>query len=247
MTTRDLPRRVVRALVRRLGFDLIRYPTRRRTLEEAFEQLRRVGVRPATVIDVGVGQGTPELYRLFPRARFLLIEPVAEFEPKLRSIVERVEGEYALVAAASRGGSVRLRVAEDNLEASTVLDDPANKHRGLDREVGSARIDDLVSDRGFEPPFLVKVDTQGSELDVLSGAERTLRDTEAVVLEVSLFDFFKGMPQLADVVEFMKERGFVAYDFVGGHERPLDRALAQLDVVFVSEDGICRQTSRYSA
>jgi hypothetical protein len=55
------------------------------------------------------------------------------------------------------------------------------------------------------------------------------------------------MPQLADVVEFMKERGFVAYDFVGGHERPLDRALAQLDVVFVSEDRICRQTSRYSA
>jgi hypothetical protein len=39
---------------------------------------------------------------------------------------------------------------------------------------------------------------------------------------------------------------FVAYD-VSGCIAPLDPPLAQLDLVFVSENGVCRQTSRYSA
>jgi hypothetical protein len=43
----------------------------------------------------------------------------------------------------------------------------------------------------------------------------------------------------------MKDRGFVAYDLFGAHTRPLDGALAQVDIVFVKERGRFRQSHVY--
>ncbi len=189
---RDSLKRAGRRAVRALGFDLIRYPTRRRTLGEAFEQLRRVGLQPATVIDVGVGDGTWELYEAFADAQFLLVDPVAEFEHVMGRALQRVKGDYAIVAAAAQRGTVLLRVAEDDPQASTMFHDQSSPHKWTEREVPAVPLDDLVLERGFGPPFLMKVDTQGAELEALAGAERTLKQTDAVTLEISLFQFYRG-------------------------------------------------------
>ena len=48
--------------------------------------------------------------------------------------------------------------------------------------------------------YLIKVDVQGAELDVLRGAIETLNETELVILEVSMFEFMVNLPQFYDVV-----------------------------------------------
>lgn len=78
---------------------------------------------------------------------------------------------------------------------------------------------------------------QGAELDVLEGSHKSLHKTEVIVLEVSMFQFMKEAPEFSDVIFYMKEHGFVAYDIVLGLDRPLDNALGQIDVVFVKENG----------
>jgi hypothetical protein len=90
------------------------------------------------------------------------------------------------------------------------------------------------------------VDVQGTELRVLAGARRTLLETEAVVLEVTLFGTMIGGPQLYDVVSQMKAYGFVVYDIFGFNYRPFDGALAQVDMVFVREQGYFRQSHVFS-
>ena len=59
-----------------------------------------------------------------------------------------------------------------------------------------------------------------------------------MLLEVSLFQFYQGGPQFFEVVKFMKDLGFVVYDFFDAHHRLIDGALAQLDVAFVKESGL---------
>ena len=81
---------------------------------------------------------------------------------------------------------------------------------------------------------------------MLAGAPATLQRTEMVIAEVSLFRFFAGGPLLHDVVAFMRCNGFVIYDIAGHLRRPLDGALAQLDLVFVREDGPFRQHHEYA-
>jgi hypothetical protein len=53
-------------------------------------------------------------------------------------------------------------------------------------------------------------------------------------------------PQLYEIVQWMKDHGFVAYDLFGGQNRPLDGALAQMDLVFVKEKGFLRKYHHYA-
>ena len=66
------------------------------------------------------------------------------------------------------------------------------------------------------------------------------------VLEVSMFEFMVGAPQFYDVISYMKERDFVAFDIIHGWNRPLDNALGQIDVVFVKDEGMFRRDHSYS-
>ncbi len=71
---------------------------------------------------------------------------------------------------------------------------------------------------------------------------RTLGETEAVILEVTLFGTMISGPQFYNVVAFMKQYGFVVYDFCGFLYRPFDNALSQVDMVFVREQGLFRRS-----
>jgi hypothetical protein len=44
----------------------------------------------------------------------------------------------------------------------------------------------------------------------------------------------------------MHARGFSAYDLLGWQYRPLDQALAQLDIAFVKTDGLLRSSHAYA-
>ena len=48
-------------------------------------------------------------------------------------------------------------------------------------------------------------------------------------------------------MDYMKKRGFVAYDVFGGHNRPLDRARAMVDIVFVKENGRFRTSCAWAS
>jgi len=81
----------------------------------------------------------------------------------------------------------------------------------------------------------LKADTQGTELAILQGAERCLRESLlAVELEVEFTELYTGQPLFADVDAFMRERGFVLFDLgnllyhkwrrshhIGGHKGQL--------------------------
>jgi FkbM family methyltransferase len=243
---------IIKRLLLHLGYELRPISScspqfLRHSLEESYALLRDLGLRPATVIDVGVASGTPELYRTFPDSYFLLIEPLECFEASMQDTLTRYSGEYVIAAAGDAPGSLVFNVHDDHLDGSSfykeTMGDVADGH---EIEVRVIRIDDIVSGKDLKPPFLIKVDVQGAELTALKGASSTMIDAEVVVLEISLFEFMKGAPLFHDVIQFMKDRGFVAWDIVLGWNRPLDNALGQIDVVFVGEESNFRADHSYA-
>jgi FkbM family methyltransferase len=228
----------VRRGTRRFGIDLVQYnPLKRRmTLEEAFQQLHRLGMRPVTVIDVGVAEGTPELYAAFPDAGYLLVDPLEAWAPVGRALADSLGGVYEQVGAAASAGTRRIRVPETGSHATFYeKDNSANNRDWVEQEITTARLDDLVQKHSLEGPYLLKVDVEGAELEVLRGADEVVGNALAITVEVTLFDVFAGGASFAEVIAFMAERGFVLYDVVGGFCRASDRALYQLDVVFLPE------------
>ena len=226
-----------RHVLQRAGLEVHGRGSVRRTPEAVLAHVARLGFAPATVIDVGVAWGTPELYQAFPRARFLLVEPLSEYGAAIAAITARYDAEHVLAAAGREPGTTTINVHRSPTLSSTLGHWRGHDDGGRPREVPVVRVDDLVADRDLTGPFLVKVDVEGGELAVLDGASEVLRSSELVLLEVNLFEFLPGQPQLADVVAYMREHGFVAYDFYAGHLRPLDEALAMVNMAFVKEHG----------
>lgn len=211
-------------------------------LEEVVLNARRAGLEARGVIDVGVARGTPGLYDTWPRAELLLVDPLVEWEGYLRESAAG-RGSYVLAAAGSRAGSTEMHVHRVPALSSVVGE--RDEGQTTQRVVEIVTIDAVAHE--LPGPIVMKVDVEGDELDVLRGAAETLGRTELVLLETSLFELVPGQPLAHDVVGFMAERGFVLYDVFHGHLRPLDGALAQVDLAFAPVDGILRRDHRYSS
>ena len=205
----------------------------RKHIGQSYELIKLLGFKPATIIDVGVANGTPALYNCFTDSYILLIEPLKEFEENMISILKKRRGSYVIAAAGSTSGKVKFNKHLNHLSGSSLYKETMGiEADGQETTVPMIRLDDILKEKSLYGPYLIKIDTQGSELDVLDGFGESLLETEVVVLEVSMYGFMKGAPQFYDVVQYMKQRNFVAYDIILGWNRPLDDALGQVDIVF---------------
>jgi FkbM family methyltransferase len=220
-----------------------------RSVHGVLSHAASLGLAPATVIDVGAAEGTFTRIcrKVFPQASYLLIEPLEEFASALDELQRTVPDiRVHRAAAASQTGEVTLHVHADLYGSSLLLERESGRVNGLPRTVPAVTLDELVGSDGARPPFLLKLDVQGAELEVLGGAPAALAASEFVIMEVQLYRAFEGGSQLADVVAFMKGRGFAAYDISGFLYRPLDGALAAVDVAFVKEDGIFHASGAFA-
>ncbi|HVA13785.1 MAG TPA: FkbM family methyltransferase, partial [Stellaceae bacterium] len=57
------------------------------------------------------------------------------------------------------------------------------------QRVPALRLDDLVAELKLAPPYLLKLDVQGAEVQALRGARGMLADTQAVICEADIADF----------------------------------------------------------
>ena len=208
-----------------------------------FRLLRRYGLTPKTIFDVGVARGTPRLYTAFPQAVFHLIDPTRESLPFMQDIAERYDARVHNVALGAKEEKLQITVRE-GIGASSFFSDVADSTYVKRYEVPVVPFAKLVGE--FERPSLAKIDVQGAELLVLEGMSSRLAAIDAVIIEVSTIATVHGGPELSQVVAFFAERDWSLADVMSTARRPLDGALAQLDLLFVPNDSPLRSDHRWS-
>jgi FkbM family methyltransferase len=242
VSVREWTREAVRTGLGRIGLELRRTGRGpRRTLAQVTRSARAAGLEAAGIIDVGVARGTPGLYDAWPRAQLLLVEPLLEWERYLRDIAHG-RGSFLVAAAGASAGKAEIHVHRVP-ELSSLVGE-RDEGQTTARTVDVVTLDAVAAD--LPGPLVVKVDAEGGEIAVLGGAGATLERTELVLLETSLFELIPAQPLLHDVVKFMADCDFAVYDVYGGHLRPLDGALAQLDIAFAPIGGVLRGDRRYA-
>jgi len=175
------------------------------------ENLAKPGLDPRTVVDIGVGPGTPQLYAAFPQAHHFLVEPLAEFEPELQEILRTYRGGYCLTAVGAEAGTARIHVEPDQPTKSSIHSRTALTTTGSEvepRTIPVATLDQLARDHDLRPPYGLKIDTEGFELQVIRGATRFLEEAQFVIAEVSVSRRFEGSYDFAEFIAAMAERRF---------------------------------------
>ena len=80
-----------------------------------------------------------------------------------------------------------------------------------------------------------KLDVQGYEVEVLKGAKLALRSSEFVLIEMTLMPL-NHAPILLEVMNYMDSVGFQLYDISALMRKPYDKALYQVDGLFVNKN-----------
>ena len=202
-------------------------------LTSVIKRLLSGGHKITHVFDVGANRGTwtaqyePEL----PNAHFSLFEanPALPRPPKLDTKHSWFSGvlsspeikEVEFYSISNTGDSYYK-------ENTKVYDDCSPI------KLQTTTLDEMVTTHNLVFPQLLKLDTQGSELDILQGATDIIPHVDMLVTEVAIMPYNKGAPTFADYIKYLTNFGFVPMGFEKIHHA--DNMLVQVDVVFLKKN-----------
>ena len=214
------------------------------------QKMKDLGFNPSSILDVGANkcQWAYSCRETFPDAKYFLIEPQREMIPYLYDFC-RDKDVYFCAAAGRQNGECLLTIWKDR-QGSSVLPQKDCVFEGGDkaeqRIVSLVSVNSLIQNKKIEAPQLAKLDVQGFEIDVLLGGSLLFDSCEAIILEVSFFEFLKRQPQFPEIISFMEQRNFVPYDIFNFQPRPIDGAVGQCDICFVKKTGPFRKSHRWN-
>ena len=153
-------------------------------LRRGYERVPEFRSRPGwVVVDVGANVGFFALRQTAGGARVIAVEPNPDALRRLRSTIERnrLDAKIRLIgcAAGRADGVASLAVGAATVTGTVISSSSPGARDHYTVEVRP--LDALVAD---EPHIdLLKIDTEGAEIEVLEGASATLGRTARVVLE----------------------------------------------------------------
>jgi len=237
-------KKTLRKALHTLGYDLYSYPE---ACERLMPHLKMLlpRYRIDTIIDVGanVGQFAAAVRSLNPNVYIHSVEPNPDVYKALEAqaandkrwrthqcALGRSRGKIMLNVTAASDFSSCLAVNEfgakrfkDGVEISRAV------------EVDLRTLDDLFTDMPtavIGNRFVLKLDTQGFDMEVLMGAVEVLKNVQVIVTEASLQPIYTGAKLFPEVLEFMATNGFALAGFFPV-SRSDDLRVIESDCVFV--------------
>jgi len=227
-----------RALLRRTGVDLVRYPWLPPNHVSNYLRLFAID----TVLDVGANKGQYALAlrragyngRIISfepgREAFQILQQVATKDPQWRCYQLALGAQIGLrtlqIAAASEYSSF-LPITETAVRADSF----AQMHS--EEEVEVVTIDSLWHDHvGLQSRVLLKLDTQGFEREILRGAMESLGQIVGVQLELTVSSTYVGQPTIEEMLPLLRGHGFQLFALYEGFRENDTGRLIELDGLF---------------
>lgn len=184
-----------------------------------YEKLKALGLEVTSVLDIGanIGEFTTVCSRyIWPEAKYVMIEANKKCEESLKKVGHEY---YIDVLGTDDGKDIVFYMTKENETGTGNSTYKENtRHYSNDKLIEEHRVtrklDTLLGDKEFD---LIKMDTQGSELDIIIGGESIIKKARYVLIEASLVEYNIGAPKKNDIIEHMKSIGFNNFMNIADH------------------------------
>ena len=207
----------------------------RPTAGQALRFLRESNVPINAIVDIGVLSGTPPLMLVFPDKKHYLFEPADTHFPKITHNYRGFDATLIRIALSdedSEGWIVGVNIYGGNsVTHSSLRDKPVTREEEPQmiecKPVEVARFDSLYPLMGSPKNYLMKIDVDGNEMKVLSGAQESIKSASVVVIEATI-------GELTERADYIAQQGFKLFDIVD--LLYYRETLYQMDLILVRKD-----------
>jgi hypothetical protein len=188
---------------------------------------------PNSFLDIGANNGeyALDILKEFPTIKVLSIEANTACESDLKN-----KNLNYIIACPSDKKEVKTfyktKLAETNTGNSLYKE---NTHLYTDEhliteEIQTDTLDNILS--GFKDITFdfVKLDTQGSELDILKGATNILNGVKIIICETDIAKYNENCPKQEEIVEYLNSKSFKCLGSIYNHY--WNGVMVQQDLVF---------------
>jgi FkbM family methyltransferase len=193
-------------------------------------------LQPNSILDIGAntGQFYHEIKQVFPNANYTLIEGNAHCEAVLQNL--NTEYYIALLSDSVKLVNFYLRKNELNCTGNSIYREKTSYYD--DNEIlivqqQTNTLENILRSRIFD---LIKIDCQGSEIDIIKGGLDLIKQAKGVLLEVSLVEFNLGAPTKNSVFDFMETLNFYPTEIIDDIYHPIDHTLIQQNILFINQN-----------
>jgi len=194
---------------------------------------------PKDVLDIGAHTG--QFYKwaksAWPYCNVFMIEANPLHQNTLLNLTANTKDEYMISALGDKEREVTFYTRSDkpHTEGNSYYKE-ANywdiPQLVQEETVTLKKLDDIFDE---EKVFdLVKMDTQGSELDILKGGKKLITKATAVILEVAYIEYNLGAPTSDEVIKHMNSIGFEEIMSIGEHYE--GEEISQKDLLFLNKE-----------
>lgn len=206
----------------------------RSDLPSLIRRLQGYGIEIKVVYDIGAYKGlwTVALSKqLGENTQFFMFEPNEAHNMSLTSVGHP----FFNVLLSDKPESKHFFSLEGSGD-SYYPETPGNFSQPVVKKIESTTLDSVVfsSKNPLPLPDLIKIDTQGSELDILRGAKEVLKSASVIILECPIVKYNQGAPDIQDYLDFAFKNEWVPVAVVEIHT--LRDVFVQVDIAFVSVD-----------
>lgn len=199
-------------------------------------------------IDIGANDGwfAKTIFRFAPNCRITSYEPLLSQHPYLESLERQYpnfhfrgqavgdqRGQLSIIEYGTSGLSSLKGISSNYRYSEHYLQTPMRKYSVetvcLDDEL------DSITYRQSNVKLVLKIDTQGYELEVLRGAENCLRKGlfKWIIVELMTVEKYQGGHLYAEIVDFLHSCSFELWDVNPAYYEPGSYRLTEFDAIFV--------------
>jgi len=190
---------------------------------------------PKSILDIGanVGQFYNEIKNIFPNSYYYLIEGSESCEVVLETL--NVDYSICLLSDSEKEVDFYIRKNEPRCTGNSIYRENTSFYDDdqiLIEKRQTKTLSNLLNNQIFD---LIKIDVQGSEIDIINGGLDIIKEAKGILMEVSLMEYNQNSPTKEFVYEYMDNLGFKPVELIGNINHPLTYELIQQDILFLNK------------
>ena len=246
-------KKIILFFIRKIGFDIIYYQKQEnKVFLHAINFLKKANYKKSGIFfDIGAAKGlfTKTIIESFPRVKkIFMIEPHSKMFLKLKKKYNnKIFKIYNNVAFNKK--EKKLFYEYNNNEISSIYK-IRNEHEfyyGVNNplldnisKVKTVKLDDIVNRFNIQMIDLIKIDVQGSEMQVLEGLKKTLRVKKIYMLLVEVScstandGIYENNSDISEIISFMNSYKYKIKSVIDISLNK-DKSLKQLELIFIQD------------